>query len=186
MRQKRCSKQLGLQLGISQRCCPAAWLCLLPTLAIKPRPHEQPEQAAAPGSSPCPATVLPGSREMQTPRATASHPEPTAQCPSGHEGIFFLETLLQERSSDSPKMIPSCGHGSHKGLLLWLRHSPTAWVAPLYTQRNSHASPQRGQDSGAASTASLAHRMMHGVTQHQTLHSYLQILANASTIPARL
>lgn len=26
----------------------------------------------------------------------------------------------------------------------------------------------------------------HRVTQHQTLHSYLQVLANASTIPARL
>lgn len=170
MREKYCSKQLGLQFGIPQGCCVAL-----------PSPHacyktQSPRAAGAPG------TALPGSREMQTPRATASHLQPTAQ-PSGHEGIFFLETLLQ-REKQSPKTIPSAG--SHKGLTLCLRLSPSMWMTTVYTQRTDNAGPQRGQDLGAASTASPAHRNDAGVMQYQTLHSYLQVLANASTTPARL
>lgn len=149
-------------------------------LAMKPRAHEQLEQAGAPGSCPCPATVPPESQEMRTPRTTASHPWPIAQHPSGHKGIFFLETLLQERSSKSPKTIPSCGHGSHKGLLLWLRHSP---MGPR-VEKPSHWSPKR--PGFRCCLHSIPCSQERGVTQHQTLHSHLRVLANASTIPARL
>lgn len=81
--------------------------------------NTQEPQAAIPALPQC----CQGAGRCKHPGPRLPHPQPIAQCPSGREGIF-LETVLQERSSKSPKTIPSCGRGSHQGWLLWPRHSP--------------------------------------------------------------
>lgn len=127
MREKHCSKQPGLLFGISQGCCPAVRLCPLPTPAIKPRPCEQPE----------PQAVVPAD--------TQNHCfPPTAQHPSDHEGIFFLDTLFQEGRSKSPKNYSHLWPWQSQGLgALAETLSHHMGGTALYTEKRSCWPPKR-------------------------------------------
>lgn len=115
----------------------------------------------------------------------------------GHPGPLLptrgqlLNTHQATKASSSWKLYSKRGAASHQKLFPAVAVTRACALAETLprgamggTEKPSRWSPKR--PGLGCCLHSIPCSQEHGVTQHQTLHSLLRVLANASTIPARL